>query len=48
MDCHNPHEPSERLRLGGFKQEECVACHADKGGPSVFEHPAQRVEGCVA
>jgi len=46
--CHDPHAPSQRLRLGGFKQQECLACHADKGGPWVFEHGAQRVEGCVA
>lgn len=46
--CHNPHEPATRAMLGGFKQEACMDCHADKGGPYVFEHGAQRVEGCVA
>jgi len=46
--CHNPHEPATRTMLGGFKQDQCVTCHQDKGGPFVFEHASQRVEGCVA
>ena len=46
--CHDPHEPSERFSLGGFKQQLCVSCHADKEGPFVFEHASQRVEGCIA
>jgi DmsE family decaheme c-type cytochrome len=46
--CHDPHAPQSRLMLGGFKQEQCVQCHADKGGPFVFEHGSQRVEGCIA
>lgn len=46
--CHNPHERWTRARLGGFNQETCIECHTDKGGPFVFEHPANRVEGCVA
>jgi DmsE family decaheme c-type cytochrome len=46
--CHDPHAAATRTLLGGFKQEQCVACHADKGGPFVFEHPASRVEGCTA
>jgi DmsE family decaheme c-type cytochrome len=47
-DCHDPHGPSTRLRLAGFKQEQCLDCHTDKGGPFVFEHGAQKVEGCTA
>jgi DmsE family decaheme c-type cytochrome len=47
-DCHDPHAPSTRLRLAGFKQEQCIDCHTDKGGPFVFEHAASRVEGCTA
>lgn len=47
-DCHDPHGPSTRLRLGGFKQDQCISCHTDKGGPFVFEHGAQKVEGCSA
>lgn len=46
--CHNPHGPSNRTALGGFKHQACIECHTDKGGPWVFEHGSQRVEGCVA
>lgn len=46
--CHDPHEPATRTLLGGFKQDKCVGCHTDKGGPFVFEHPASRGEGCTA
>lgn len=45
--CHNPHEPSASQRLGGFKQEACIKCHQDKGGPFVHEHEASRIEGCT-
>ena len=40
--CHNPHEQSPRWMLGGFKEESCVDCHVDKGGPFVFEHGSIR------
>jgi DmsE family decaheme c-type cytochrome len=46
--CHDPHAPMSRPSLGGFKQAQCAGCHADKGGPFVFEHPASRTEGCTA
>ena len=46
--CHDPHAPGVGLRLGGFKNEQCSTCHADKDGPFVFEHSASRVEGCGA
>jgi DmsE family decaheme c-type cytochrome len=45
--CHNPHEPAPRERLGGFKQEACLKCHTEKGGPFLYEHGASRVEGCT-
>lgn len=45
--CHDPHAPAARATLGGFKQQACTECHADKGGPFVFEHEASRVEGCT-
>jgi DmsE family decaheme c-type cytochrome len=44
--CHDPHEPSARERLGGFKHEACLKCHTDKGGPFLHEHDASRIEGC--
>lgn len=46
--CHDPHGPSDRMRLAGFKQETCLGCHADKGGPFVFEHGSSRVDGCIS
>ncbi len=46
--CHDPHVPQTRTALGGFKQEACSTCHADKNGPFVYEHASIRVEGCVA
>jgi DmsE family decaheme c-type cytochrome len=45
--CHNPHEPATRTGLAGFKQEECIKCHTDKGGPFLYEHQASRIEGCT-
>jgi DmsE family decaheme c-type cytochrome len=45
--CHNPHVPATNDRLGGFKQEMCLKCHTDKGGPFLYEHGASRVEGCT-
>jgi DmsE family decaheme c-type cytochrome len=48
VSCHDPHAMPTRSLLGGFKQEQCIDCHEDKGGPFVFEHPASRVEGCTA
>jgi DmsE family decaheme c-type cytochrome len=46
--CHDPHAPSSKMRLGGFKQESCLKCHTDKGGPFLHEHGASRIEGCKA
>lgn len=46
--CHDPHGPATRTRLAGFKSEACVDCHADKGGPFVFEHGSVFVEGCTS
>jgi DmsE family decaheme c-type cytochrome len=45
--CHNPHVPATNDRLGGFKQEACLKCHTDKGGPFLYEHGASRIEGCT-
>ncbi len=46
--CHNPHEPATGQQLAGFKQQACLRCHAEKGGPYLYEHQASRVEGCTA
>lgn len=46
--CHDPHAPADRVRLAGFKQEACIDCHTDKGGPFIFEHGSSKVDGCVA
>ena len=46
--CHDPHGPAIRERLGGFKQESCLKCHTDKGGPFIYEHEASRIEGCTS
>jgi DmsE family decaheme c-type cytochrome len=55
-DCHNPHGSfaatwgmAARPRLASQalgSEQACVACHTDKRGPFVFEHPAARIEGC--
>jgi DmsE family decaheme c-type cytochrome len=46
--CHDPHALATRSLLGGFKQQQCLECHTDKGGPFVFEHAASRFDGCTA
>ncbi len=46
--CHDQHAPIEREQLAGFKHESCLRCHADKGGPFLYEHGASRIEGCRA
>jgi DmsE family decaheme c-type cytochrome len=46
--CHDPHQAQDRMMLGAFKQEQCLTCHRDKGGPFVFEHGSQKTEGCTA
>ncbi|MCX7973689.1 MAG: cytochrome c3 family protein [Candidatus Aminicenantes bacterium] len=47
LSCHRPHEPAERPQLGGFKQQACLQCHVDKGGPFLYEHEPLRIEGCT-
>ncbi len=47
-NCHDVHAPATRERLGGFKQETCLKCHIDKGGPFMYEHEAVTIEGCNA
>lgn len=45
--CHDPHGKVMRVRLGAFKDETCLKCHTDKGGPFAFEHEASLIEGCT-
>jgi DmsE family decaheme c-type cytochrome len=46
--CHDPHGPVMKVRLSGaFKNQTCLKCHTDKGGPFVYEHEASVVEGCT-
>jgi DmsE family decaheme c-type cytochrome len=48
VSCHDPHDVNPRAQLGGFKQQMCAECHADKAGPFVFEHPVMQADGCTA
>ena len=46
-DCHNPHgSASERMLRDPSQQENCYRCHAEKRGPTLFEHPPVR-ENCM-
>jgi DmsE family decaheme c-type cytochrome len=46
-DCHNPHgSASERMLRDPSSQENCYRCHAEKRGPTLFEHPPVR-ENCM-
>jgi DmsE family decaheme c-type cytochrome len=46
-DCHKQHGRSDRMQLGGFKNEMCFKCHTNKQGPFLYEHGSVRVEGCT-
>jgi predicted CXXCH cytochrome family protein len=47
-DCHKPHGSLNAASLTSSGTETCVRCHAEKRGPFAFEHPASKVDGCVA
>ncbi len=47
VTCHDPHGPSPRQQLAGFKHQACLQCHTDKSGPFLHEHEALRIEGCT-
>jgi DmsE family decaheme c-type cytochrome len=49
-DCHNPHGGfiGKQLRSAAARDTVCFACHVDKQGPFVFEHPVIKAEGCEA
>jgi DmsE family decaheme c-type cytochrome len=56
-DCHNPHGApiatwktalAPRMVAQAFGNDQpCTACHTDKRGPFIHEHPPVRVEGCA-
>jgi DmsE family decaheme c-type cytochrome len=45
--CHNPHGDPQGLLALRVRKEVCVDCHTDKRGPFLFEHEADRQDGCV-
>ncbi len=47
-DCHDPHGNTGKLRDRDLRTRSCVACHAEKGGPFLFDHGIKRSDGCVA
>jgi predicted CXXCH cytochrome family protein len=47
-DCHSVHGALNPSSLVKAPTETCVQCHVEKRGPFVHEHPAAKVEGCIA
>jgi DmsE family decaheme c-type cytochrome len=48
-DCHTPHGSQTRAslrKINKFNIDVCFKCHPEKRGPWVFEHGAQKFEGC--
>jgi len=46
-DCHNPHgTTTEGMLREASVNDNCYACHAEKRGPVLFEHPPVR-ENCL-
>jgi DmsE family decaheme c-type cytochrome len=44
--CHNPHgSPNEKLLIASSVNEVCFACHAEKRGPFMWQHPPV-IESC--
>ena len=50
VDCHNPHSTfrADSLAVSFGNEPGCLNCHSDKRGPFIYEHPAQKIEGCAA
>lgn len=47
VDCHNPHgSPNLAQLIESSVNENCLKCHAEKGGPVLWEHPPVR-ENCL-
>lgn len=49
-DCHEPHGTSRKNRRSTPEEEDliCLKCHAETGGPFVYEHAVVKAEGCMA
>lgn len=49
-DCHNPHGTFQEKMLKNAVDQNaiCVKCHAETGGPFVYEHPPLKTEGCTS
>jgi DmsE family decaheme c-type cytochrome len=49
-DCHNPHGTFQEKMLKSAVDQNaiCVKCHAETGGPFVYEHPPLKTEGCTS
>jgi len=48
-DCHTPHGSRDRAslrKINKFDTDVCYKCHPEKQGPWIFEHGAQKFEGC--
>ena len=46
-ECHDAHGGRPRINDLVLKQSSCEKCHREYAGPFVFEHQAQRTDGCV-
>jgi DmsE family decaheme c-type cytochrome len=45
--CHNPHSASRSFLSLETRKEACFECHKEKRGPFMYEHEADRNDGCV-
>ncbi|MEQ8766800.1 MAG: cytochrome c3 family protein [Planctomycetota bacterium] len=45
--CHDPHGGRRRAFDRKLVDESCVSCHREREGPFVYEHEADRADGCV-
>lgn len=49
-DCHNVHGTTTLQQVRALPSGDaiCTKCHADKGGPFVYEHVPVKTEGCTS
>ena len=49
-DCHNVHGTTTLRQVRALPSGDaiCTKCHADKGGPFVYEHVPVKTEGCTS